>query len=163
MIRFKKFITIIIILATGSIVVPIIFITTYNDYEVKVNLEGLRNMEKVKAKISGEIFDLVVAADPISRQVGFMNVEKIKQNEGMLFVFDKAEIQNFWMKNTYLSLDIIFLDEDFRVITIHKQTEPLNDKKLYSSFKPSRYAIEITGGMSDQINLSIGEIIEIII
>ncbi len=100
-----------------------------------------------------------VAADDYSRSMGLMFREKLPFSQGMLFIFDNDAIQNFWMKNTPLSLDMIFINKDKKIIKIHKGTKPYS-MQSYSSIKPSRYVVEVNTGFSDSFQIKEGDRID---
>jgi uncharacterized membrane protein (UPF0127 family) len=134
----------------------------YRDSSTNPYIENIISENYINANIGNNKFKLKLASTPTERMKGLMNITFLNQYEGMLFVFEKPEIQYFWMKNTLIPLDIIFLDENFRVIKIHKNTIPQNTDILYSSEKPSLYAIELNANVTDQINLTLGDVIEFI-
>jgi len=144
----------------------ILYIARYKDEILPVDVGShslTTRTQKIEVKIKGQTFTLEVAKSPAERAKGLMYRNLIPQNEGMLFIFDVAQIQTFWMKNTYIPLDIIFLDENKQVITIHKNARALDVSTTYSSTKPALYAIELNAGQSDKINLTLGDIINFII
>lgn len=79
----------------------------------------------------------------------------------MIFIFEDEKIRSFWMKNTYVSLDIIYVDSKYKIVQIAKNTKPLNDKVYHSSKLPAKYAIEVNAGYSDANNIKIGDSIEL--
>ena len=82
---------------------------------------------------------------------------KLDKHEGMLFPFEK-QINSMWMKNTYIPLDIIFLDEKKKIIGYVIDAEPLSEK-LLSINKPSNYVLEMNGNSVFDLNMKIGDII----
>lgn len=95
------------------------------------------------------LIGIEVADDEEERAKGLMWRTALADAEGMLFVYNDADYRVFWMRNTFLALDIIFVSKDRRVINIAKQTEPLSDK-LYRSTKPAQYVVEVAAGFCDQ-------------
>ena len=83
---------------------------------------------------------------------GLMHVRNLPKNSGMLFVYPDNNTRAMWMKNTYISLDMIFIDENGYVSSIQKNTEPLSLRTIRSK-KPVKYVLELSNGMSDQIKL----------
>lgn len=77
-------------------------------------------MEEQTIKINNKQYQVKIAKTEEQRKKGLQGVEKMKDNEGMLFVFDSPQTVQFWMKDTYIPLDIIFIDEDYTVISIYK-------------------------------------------
>ncbi len=97
-----------------------------------------------------------IADSDEKRAFGLMYRESLCENCGMLFIFDEIEIHHFWMKNTLISLDMIFINEDYKVVGVVKNTEP---KSLISRFvrTPSKYVLEVNSGFSDKYKISIGD------
>ena len=90
----------------------------------------------LKAKI-----DLEIADNDYERQLGLMNRKEMKENEGMLFIFPRQDYQSFWMRNTLISLDIMFVNDQKEIVTIHKNTKILSETS-YPSSAPSIYVVE---------------------
>ncbi|MES2321036.1 MAG: DUF192 domain-containing protein [Pseudomonadota bacterium] len=98
-----------------------------------------------------------VAANDPERQQGLMHREKMANNAGMVFVFDKAATQCMWMKNTLLPLSVAFLDENGKIINI----EDMEPQTLAShcSKKPAKFALEMNLGWFKQKNIKPGSAI----
>lgn len=90
---------------------------------------------------------LEVADSASSRKLGLMYRKELEQTNGMLFVFPEESKRGFWMKNTYISLDIIYLNSKKEVVSISKDTVPLSQSQ-YRSVLPSQYVVEIGAGLS---------------
>jgi uncharacterized protein len=114
----------------------------------------LRPDGQTKARVVVEIVD-----DESSRSLGLMYRRSMGADYGMLFVFDSAAIQSFWMKNTILPLDMIFVNERGRVVTIHADTRPYT-LQTYSSAEPALYVVEVNAGFSKTHGLIIGDQME---
>lgn len=99
-------------------------------------------------KFTAEVFDT-----PESRAKGLMYRERLPKNHGGLFVFPDFKDQIFWMKNTYISLDIIFFDDDFKIVGIVENTMPLSLDYI-SINKKSRYALEVSAGTVKQYGIN---------
>ncbi len=87
---------------------------------------------------------------------GLMYVKGLPKNTGMLFIYPDSSIRAMWMKNTFISLDMIFIDENGIVSSIEKNTEPQSLKTIRSE-KPIKYVLELTAGKTDQIKLIEGD------
>lgn len=99
-----------------------------------------------------------IAKTPDELQRGLMyRKDKLDKREGMLFPMEK-QINSMWMKNTYIPLDIIFLDEKKRIIGYVIDAEPLSEKSL-SIDKPSNYVLEMNGNSVFDLDMKIGDII----
>ena len=86
----------------------------------------------------------VAATDP-ARQLGLMYRKSLGETEGMLFVFPAEEPLSFWMRNTYVELDIIYLDKSLKVVSIVHRAVPLTETPRPSG-KPAQYVLEVPGG-----------------
>ncbi|WP_068089552.1 DUF192 domain-containing protein [Polycladidibacter stylochi] len=100
-------------------------------------------------------FNCEVAQTPKQLARGLMFRKKLPENNGMLFVFDKADEQLFWMKNTAIPLDIIFIRADKKVHHIAQNTVPYS-KKVISSRGAIKYVLEINAGLSKEHSIIVG-------
>ncbi|WP_337872532.1 DUF192 domain-containing protein [Ignavibacterium sp.] len=112
------------------------------------------SLGNIKTKIDIEISD-----DDYQRQLGLMNRKEMKENEGMLFIFPRQDWLSFWMRNTLISLDMIFVNENKQIVTIHKNTKILSDSS-YASTSPARYVVEVIAGFTDKYNIQVGDKID---
>jgi uncharacterized membrane protein (UPF0127 family) len=94
-------------------------------------------------------------------QKGLMYRKTLLENHGMLFDSGKLENKSIWMKNTYIPLDVIFLDDEYKIIGIVENTIPLSTMPI-SINQPSRYIIEVPGGTCKKRNYHIGKVINYI-
>ena len=104
-------------------------------------------------------FQVEVANSAKERQEGLMYRKSLPKNEGMLFIFPRSGYYNFWMKNTLISLDMIWLNEAKEVIFIKHQAQPCV-KEPCPSFGPNqraKYVLEIKGGLAEELNLEKGD------
>jgi len=112
--------------------------------------------KKKDVTIRGHHFWVDLAETPAQWQKGLMNREKLAPHEGMLFWADEDRVQSFWMKNTLVSLDMIFIDKNLKIVSIAEKTEQLSEKS-HSSGKPARYVLEILGGLSHRYGFKAGD------
>jgi len=89
--------------------------------------------------------DAAVADDESERSEGLMDVRDLGESKGMLFIFDDSQQRSFWMANTPLPLDIIFVNADYEIVRIHHNAQPFSEQNLPSG-KPAKYVIETNGG-----------------
>ena len=106
------------------------------------------------------VFDIEIAEQPTERNYGMMYRKSMDPNMAMLFIMDREEPQSFWMKNTYVSLDIIYINENMEVVSIQKNARPLDETSLPSG-EPAKYVLEVKGGLSDKLNLKKGDKISV--
>ena len=104
------------------------------------------------------VFHVEMAITPFQREKGLMNRYTMPEDEGMMFVFNAIRPQSFWMKNTYIPLDIIFIGRDGRIDHIHHNAKP-QDMAQITSPNPVKAVLEINGGMSDKLGIEEGNII----
>ncbi len=100
--------------------------------------------------------DIELADTQEKRVRGLMFREHMKENQGMLFVFPREEYQSFWMKNTILPLDMIFVNKKREIVTIHKNTTPYSEQ-TYPSTEPAIYVIEVNAGFTDKYGIKTGD------
>lgn len=86
------------------------------------------------------------------RRKGLMYRRELRQDGGMLFVFPDCSVRTFWMHNTFIPLDMIFIDEEMRVVTIAEFVRANSDLTT-SSVVPAKYVLELNAGMSRQLGI----------
>ena len=96
-----------------------------------------------------------VARTAEERRRGLMFRKQLAADRGMLFVFPVEEVQSFWMRNTKISLDLLFLDSKARIVGIIRKAEPNNDQSL-SVPTPARYVLEVNAGFADRHGVKTG-------
>jgi uncharacterized membrane protein (UPF0127 family) len=101
-------------------------------------------------------FKVWIADTEPSRNRGLMFVKSLPSDQAMLFLFERPRYVAFWMKNTYLSLDIVFIAEDGSVINIAHDTEPLSLRTIQSA-APVTGVLELVAGTAAEIGLSPGD------
>lgn len=99
-----------------------------------------------------------VADDAAERARGLMFRPQLAAGHGMIFVFAKAEPQTFWMKNTLISLDMIFIGDDSRVVGLVENAEPLSEKPVGVAL-PARYVVEVPGGFAREVGIAAGVLV----
>lgn len=105
-------------------------------------------------EVSGRLLVETVATDE-ARARGLMFRETMEEDRGMLFIFSEEREHAFWMKNTLISLDMIFLDTSGAVVGILHKTVPRNTENLTVGV-PSRYVVETVGGWAMKHGIQIG-------
>jgi len=100
-----------------------------------------------------------VAADDASRQRGLMFRKELPDDRGMVFVFDEEGDHPFWMKNTLISLDLIFIDGHGRITGIVERAQPLTLEPRLGG--PGRYVLEVAGGWAARHGVKAGDKVRI--
>ncbi len=90
---------------------------------------------------------------------GLMHRKSMGENQGMLFTMPQEEPQSFWMKNTHIPLDIIFVNANREIVTIHRETTPMSEAPLDSG-KPSKYVVEVNAGFCERHSINVGDSIQ---
>ena len=102
-------------------------------------------------------FKVELAISVSQKAKGLMFRESLESDAGMLFIYDKEQKPDFWMKNTYIPLDIIWLNKDKEVVFIKRNLMPCKSKEcpIISSDKDSQYVLEINAGTVDSLGLKL--------
>ncbi|WP_366656500.1 DUF192 domain-containing protein [Fodinicurvata sp. EGI_FJ10296] len=109
---------------------------------------------------SGRTFDFTVelATTPRERSYGLMFVEDMPADHGMLFLFDDVAPRSFWMRNTRISLDMLFIDPEGEIINIAARAVPGDERSgQYTSDGPAAAVLEINGGLANMIGIAAGD------
>ena len=120
--------------------------------------EGQLSLKKNNDSIITSI-DIEIADDDYQTQTGLMYRDSMEDTQGMLFVFPKADYHSFYMKNTRIALDIIYIDSDKKIVSIQKNAQPFDETSLPSKV-PAQYVLEINAGLADAWNLEAGDLID---
>lgn len=104
-------------------------------------------------------FDIEIAKTNTQRQEGLMNRESLDKNGGMLFVFDEEGMHSFWMKNTLIALDMIWINQNNEVVFIAENAEPCRTENCphISPDRKAMYVLEINGGLAKELNVNVGD------
>lgn len=101
-------------------------------------------------------FTVEIADDAAERTRGLMFRREMADDAGMLFLFDEAAPRSFWMSNTYISLDIIYIGEDGRIVNIAERTTPFSERSI-PSLGPAIAVLEVNGGISERLQFAAGD------
>lgn len=101
-------------------------------------------------------FQVELALTPAERSRGLMYRRSMPADHGMLFDFEREEMVSMWMRNTYISLDMLFIRTDGSIARIAQHTEPLSERTI-SSGEPVRFVLELNAGTSEQLGISAGD------
>ena len=115
------------------------------------------NTITVETESGRHAWSVELASDNESRSKGLMFRKEMARDAGMLFRFDRLEPASMWMKNTFLALDMVFLDSDGRIASIHYGAVP-QSLDIISSRGPVRYVLEINAGEAERTGLQRGQV-----
>ena len=116
---------------------------------------GQQTLE-IASKSGVHVFSVELADNDAERAKGLMYRKELPEGQGMLFDFHREQDVSFWMQNTYISLDMIFIRADGRILRIAENTEPLSTR-LIPSGGPVRAVLEIIGGSARKLGIAPGD------
>jgi uncharacterized protein len=119
-------------------------------------LGGERDSLEIVTSTGRHAFQVEIADNDATREHGLMDRRYMAPNHGMLFEFDREEPVSFWMKNTYIPLDMIFIAPSGVVTHIATNAEPLSERVVPSG-APCIAVLELNGGMAASIGLKVGD------
>ena len=125
---------------------------------VLVSFTACQAKEQIVIKMSpGEwaAFFVDIADTPQSQERGLMFVDEMPEDEGMLFTYERPTSAQFWMKNTYISLDILFFDHENKLIYITRGAKP-HDEKPVGPLTPVCSVLELNGGTAQEMKIEVG-------
>ena len=105
-----------------------------------------------------KLINIEIADNDQERAQGLMWRRSMAENDGMLFIFDKEQTLTFWMKNTYIPLDMVFADKSGKIVTIYQNATPLSEASIVSD-QPAKYVVEVNGGFCARYGIRDGDII----
>ena len=112
----------------------------------------------IQTKDSEYIFNIEIAVTEKERSRGLMYRKELKQTEGMLFLYPEKQIIKMWMKNTLIPLDMIFINNNGKIIDIFKMTIPKDLTPIGPDVK-LKGVLEINGGLTSYLNINKGDLI----
>ena len=125
-------------------------------HEASFQKEGeLVFIDTVRQEILKEI-DIEIADTYDEREIGLMFRKSMQEDQGILFIYAKEGLRGMWMKNTYISLDILFINGKHDIITIYKNTLPLSTNHMLSN-KDAMYVVEVIAGFCDTYKIKEGD------
>ncbi|NNE79086.1 MAG: DUF192 domain-containing protein [Silicimonas sp.] len=99
-------------------------------------------------------FSVEVADDGAERSQGLMHRESLPRSAGMLFVYDAPQFVSFWMRNTLIPLDMIFMDATGKVVRVHENAIPLDETGIEGG-EGIQYVLEINGGLASRLGIEV--------
>jgi uncharacterized protein len=123
-----------------------------------------RPLPESMVELADQRFSVEVAADDASRTRGLMFRDEMPADRGMLFVFEHEQPLAFWMKNTRIPLDILYFDNELRLVSVAADTPPCVTPycPAYPSARPARYVLELNAGLAARLGVKPGDRLRII-
>ncbi|MFB6246727.1 MAG: DUF192 domain-containing protein [Candidatus Pacearchaeota archaeon] len=120
---------------------------------------GYYGFGKRSVCISGNCFDVEIAETPNELRKGLMNRESLEKSKGMFFIFNESDKHGFWMKDTEIPLDIIWINSDMEVVDVEHSAKPCEGMvcKTYEPEESSTYVLEINSGLADEYDIRKGQ------
>ena len=119
----------------------------------------LEDLEVVTAKGQTHRFEVEIADTDQERALGLMNRESLPRDRGMLFQFEEMGERAFWMRNTYIPLDIIYIAADGKIVSIARNTTPFSEAPIPSN-GPANGVLEINGGQAAELGIEPGDTVK---
>jgi uncharacterized membrane protein (UPF0127 family) len=103
-------------------------------------------------------FSVEIADDPGERSRGLMHRESLPLSAGMLFVYPEPQAMSFWMRNTLIELDMLFVDPQGVVQHIHDRAQPLDETPIFGGTDLT-HVLEINGGLAERLGITEGTVL----
>ena len=107
-----------------------------------------------------QCINVTLAITDLDRQKGLMNRKHLPHLDGLLMIFPHPQWVSIWMKNTFLSLDIVWVDQMLKIVDVQEKATPLS-KKVMTGQKKAKYIVEMNAGLVNRWNISIGNVVTI--
>ncbi|MFC1622082.1 DUF192 domain-containing protein [Patescibacteria group bacterium] len=117
--------------------------------------------ETTKIQVNGIEVGVKIADTAKKRSQGLMHVENLGENQGMFFIFPTSNFHTFWMKNTLISLDLIWINKNNEIVHIKENAQPCKtlNCEVYSTPKPAKYVLEVNGGWVEKNGVGVGNLV----
>ncbi len=120
------------------------------------NLSDMWRFVKIKTARGEVCFEVTCAVTPAEQAKGLMHRSFLAKSAGMLFCFDSEALRSFWMKNTLIPLDIIFISAQGAIVNIVENARPMSEESVKSG-APAQYVLEINGGLCQAFGIAVGD------
>ena len=164
----KHFVTVALVLvalAAIALILPRFFGSNKTEQIVEITPDDIQFTKDGELSIFKndsliQTIDVEFAKNEMERSLGLMYRSSMDEHQGMWFIFPEEAPRSFYMRNTEISLDIIYLDKDKKVVSIAKNARPYDETSLPSE-KPAMYVLEINGGLADKWGIDKGDRVEV--
>lgn len=152
--KLKRFLSLGIILGILSSCAEEAKNTSIETDEIPFTKEG--ELYLLKEQDTLQKLDIELAESSYETQTGLMYRKTMEPNQGMLFVYSEESIHSFYMKNTYIPLDLIFFGKDSSIVSFQKNAKPLDESSLPSKV-PAQFILEVNAGKAEEWKLTEGD------
>lgn len=158
----------VLVVALIAAVAAVYYITNNKDVDKNIVVEDTTPAFKKEGELlfisqtqndTLALIDIEIADNSQKTAQGLMFRSSMPQNAGMLFLMPREEVQGFWMRNTYIPLDMIFVNSNKEIVTIHANTTPMNENS-YISTAPALYVVEVNAGFCKNNKIRKGDKID---
>jgi len=115
------------------------------------------------AELRGRRFQIEIADSDATRERGLMFRDDMPADHGMLFLFDRPAVQTFWMKNTHIPLDILYFDQNYKMVSAQQRVPPCRSDPcpVYPSDGPAQYVLELNAGIASKLGVKPGDMLKV--
>ena len=109
--------------------------------------------------LNGQRFTVELAESQQKQALGLMYRDSLPDDHGMLFIFPAESLRSFWMKNTRIPLDIMYFDEDLKLVSVAENAQPCRTRRCppYPSAGPAKYVLELNAGKAAELGVRPGD------
>lgn len=151
-----------------SLMVDVIIIVTifstifylYRNYNEMV-VDYFFGEQKAGIFIRDILINVSIADSTEEREVGLSGISSLPPQEGKLFIFDEEGMYGLWMKNTLIPLDIMWIDENFKIVHIAFNVRPDSYPTIYNSPVPARFVLEVNAHFAETFRIAVGDQVRI--
>ncbi len=147
-------------IATLILVAGAFFFILRKDQSFHIFSEYMR-YDTEKISVYGKDLEVYLADTPRIRTRGLSNKTYLPEEKGMLFVFEKPDQYSFWMKDMKFSIDMVWIDEEGKVIFVKENATPESYPALFTPPKPALYVLEVNAGYARELGLTVGTEVDI--
>ncbi|PJE73909.1 MAG: hypothetical protein COV01_03645 [Candidatus Taylorbacteria bacterium CG10_big_fil_rev_8_21_14_0_10_41_48] len=148
-------------LFVSSVILFLILIGVSAVVEKRSQVSKTESNKIVTLAIGDSVFDTEIARDDSSRSLGLGGRDALDSHSGMIFIFDYSDLWGIWMKDMKISIDVLWLDEKGRIVSIEENMSPESYPKIFFPTIRSRYVIELSSGTFATSGASIGDVVDV--
>lgn len=124
--------------------------------------EPSKTPHKPRVFLGGQEIVVDIADTPASQEHGLSGHEALGESEGMLFIFPAPTAQGFWMKDMRFPIDIIYFDQNHRVVDVWEGASPSSYPKIFTPSVPAQFVLEVQAGFFAEHHLKVGNMFELV-